>query len=259
MRTFPQRVAEDVHLLSFGLFRGNVYFVGSKERWALIDTGVAGVAARILDAARTLFGDTGPAAILLTHVHPDHSGSALELAQHWGCRVHAHPTELPLAIDRRLVTIERFANPMDRWVIVPILRLLPARSLARMLEAGSLAEVMHALPVDGSVPGLPGWRSIPTPGHTPGHVAFFRAADRVLVAGDAVLTVDAASPLALLAWALGSRRPRVAAPAWYTNWNPTQARASIALLAQLEPSVLATGHGLPLAEAAAALHAFASR
>ena len=29
-QTSPLRIAEDVHLLSFGLFRGNVYFVGSK-------------------------------------------------------------------------------------------------------------------------------------------------------------------------------------------------------------------------------------
>ncbi len=43
---------------------------------------------------------------------------------------------------------------------------------------------------DVGVPGLPDWQVIPTPGHTPGHLAPFREADRTLIAGDAVLTVD---------------------------------------------------------------------
>ena len=36
---------------------------------------------------------------------------------------------------------------------------------------------------------MPGWRWIPTPGHTPGHVSLFREADRSLIAGDAFVTV----------------------------------------------------------------------
>lgn len=37
-----------------------------------------------------------PASILLTHDHPDHSGSALELARMWSLPVHVHRDELPL-------------------------------------------------------------------------------------------------------------------------------------------------------------------
>src|SRR5207244_5588565 len=46
----------------------------------------------------------------------------------------------------------------------------------------------HALPGDCSVPGLRGWRWIHTPGHSPGHVSFFRESDRCLIAGDAFVT-----------------------------------------------------------------------
>src|SRR6478752_3395505 len=45
------------------------------------------------------------------------------------------------------------------------------------------------LPV-GELPGLPNWEWIATPGHSPGHVSFFRSSDRVLIAGDAFATMD---------------------------------------------------------------------
>ena len=44
------------------------------------------------------------------------------------------------------------------------------------------------LPLDGSVPHLPGWRWIHTPGHTAGHISLFRDSDRTLLAGDALTT-----------------------------------------------------------------------
>ncbi|MFC7668112.1 MBL fold metallo-hydrolase [Hymenobacter humi] len=55
---------------------------------------------------------------------------------------------------------------------------------------------VQALPADGSVPGLPGWRWVHTPGHTFGHVSFFREHDKLLVAGDAFTTVFAESGMA---------------------------------------------------------------
>ena len=44
---------------------------------------------------------------------------------------------------------------------------------------------LRTLPDDGTVPGLPGWRWVATPGHTVGHVSLFRDGDATLVAGDA--------------------------------------------------------------------------
>lgn len=66
-----------------------------------------------------------------------------------------------------------------------------------------------------SVPGLPDWQCIPTPGHTPGHVAFFRSSDRVLISGDAVLTVNLNSVRGLLA-----RKHRVSGPLYISTWQP---------------------------------------
>jgi glyoxylase-like metal-dependent hydrolase (beta-lactamase superfamily II) len=75
-----------------------VYFVRSGTSWVLIDAGWANDASRIERAAGSLFGaNSRPAAILLTHCHPDHAGSALPLARTWDCAVYMHPDELPIA------------------------------------------------------------------------------------------------------------------------------------------------------------------
>src|SRR5512139_2223287 len=95
----PVEIAPGVHWHSAGAVAGNIYFVQSASSWVLIDTSTAGQGRRIREAAETLFGaGARPAAILLTHVHPDHSGSALELARAWACAVYLHPDELELAL-----------------------------------------------------------------------------------------------------------------------------------------------------------------
>lgn len=80
-------VAAGVHCLRTGPWRlaSNVYLVESGSSWVLVDAGWPGQASVIRSAAESLFGrGTRPAAILLTHVHPDHSGSAAELARPGG-------------------------------------------------------------------------------------------------------------------------------------------------------------------------------
>ena len=258
----PSEIAPGVFWLPIGAISGNVYFVSAGSSWVLIDAGLASRGALIRQAAEAVFGTgVGPVAILLTHVHPDHSGSALELARLWSCPVYIHPDELPLAVDRRLATVVRFANPLDRWVILPLLRTIPRRRLEAMLEKESLASVARPLPKDAAVPGLDGWTSISAPGHSPGHVVFFRADDRVLISGDAVVTVILDSFWRSLAYALLPAKPRISGPPWYTTFDQKKAKASIAALARLEPRVLASGHGTPLMgeQTAELLRAFVNR
>jgi glyoxylase-like metal-dependent hydrolase (beta-lactamase superfamily II) len=231
-----------------GIMRSNVYFVRSGSSWVLIDAASKNCAQLIRKTAESLFGaDARPASILLTHDHPDHAGSALELARMWDCPVYLHPDELPLAVNNNLSTIKKYANPLDRWLILPMLRLMPRRRVESMLAKESLKEVARAFEPGAAVPGLPDWECVPAPGHTPGQVAFFRASDRVLIASDAVLTVDLNSPWGMLLWTLRINRPRVSGPPWYSTWDKPMAKQSVAVLAGLEPHVLASGHGVPMA------------
>ena len=199
-----------------GISRANVYFVQSGAAWVLIDTAGAKCGPLIRRIAESLFGaSTSPASILLTHSHPDHAGSAVELACLWDCPVYVHPDELPYVAIENLSTVEKYANPLDRWIILPILRMMPRRRVEAMLSSASIKDVVRAFDPSAAVPGLPDWECIPTPGHTPGHVAFFRTNDRVLITGDAVVTVNLNSFQGFLRWGLRRHKQRVAGPPWY--------------------------------------------
>jgi glyoxylase-like metal-dependent hydrolase (beta-lactamase superfamily II) len=146
------------------------------------------------------------------------------------------------------------AMPIDRWIVLPLMRTMGRRRREAVFARSSLGEVARTFEPDAGVPGLPGWQCIPTPGHTPGHVSYFRPDDRVLITGDAVVTLKMNSLTGLLL-----QRPGLSGPPWYTTWNRPAARQSNQRLARLEPTVLAGGHGQPMTgpETARALKTFA--
>jgi len=252
-----REIAPEVYLLGpWGRTQTNAYLVRDGSSWVLVDAGWEKDGPRIQAAARSLLGPgLAPSAILLTHAHPDHDGSARELAQAWGCPVFAHAAEVPLATGD-FAAMETYAGPLDRWLILPLMRAIGGRRREAILAGSSLAGIVRPLAPGGAIPGMEGWGWIHTPGHTPGHVAYVRARDRVVISGDAVLT------LKVNAWSgLLRQEQGLSGPPWYTTWDQEAATASIASIADLEPSVLAGGHGLPLAGpgTAAAVRAFAGR
>ncbi len=255
--TLAREIAPGVHWLPVGrgLMRANVYLVESGDDWVLVDAATAGQAEVIARAAQELFGKAcHPAAVLLTHDHPDHAGSARALAERWGVQIWVHPDELPLAIGGMRVFAD-YANPLDRWLILPLLGLSGERRQQATVTRASLRGMVHALDPRGKIPGLPDWELVPTPGHTPGHVAFSRPADGVLITGDAVVTLDLNSLRGL-----AKRRQCVSGPPWVATWSRRVAEKSIASVAALDPQVIAGGHGVPVAgeEAAAGLRALAA-
>jgi glyoxylase-like metal-dependent hydrolase (beta-lactamase superfamily II) len=252
----PEEIAAGVYRVETGrgLTGANVYLVRSGPGWVLIDTAWPGRGRLIKAAAESLFGaGTRPEAIVLTHIHPDHSGSALELARMWDLPVYVHPGEMVLAPGGYL---PEYGNPLDRWLIAPVLRLAPRRAVEASRSRHSLEGTARAFDPAAGVPGLPDWQAVPTPGHTQGHVAFFRGTDRVLITGDAILTVNLNSVPSLLAG-----KHEVAGPPYISTWNWPAARRSAAALARLDPDVLACGHGRPMTRpgAAAGLAALAGR
>jgi glyoxylase-like metal-dependent hydrolase (beta-lactamase superfamily II) len=251
----PEQIAPGVYRVAtgHGLTGANVYLVRSKAGWVLIDTAWPHRGQLIRAAAESVFGaGTRPDAIVLTHIHPDHAGSAAELARLWDRPVHVHPAELPMAPGRYL---PQYANPLDRWLIAPLLALMPRHMVAAGQARSSLVGTARGFDPAAGVPGLPDWQAVPTPGHTPGHVAFFRARDRVLITGDAALTVNVNSARGLL-----TGRHQVCGPPAISTWDWPAARQSVSALARLQPEVLACGHGRPMtgAQAAAGLVSLAA-
>src|SRR5690606_14419163 len=82
------------------------------------------------------------------------------------------------------------------------------------------------------------WRWIHTPGHTRGHVAFWREADRALIAGDAFITTNQES-----AYAVATQKPEIQGPPMYFTPDWASAKQSVQTLANLEPDLVVTGHG----------------
>jgi glyoxylase-like metal-dependent hydrolase (beta-lactamase superfamily II) len=243
----PREVASGIFQVGtgHGFTEVNVYLVRSAQGWVLVDTAWPKQAAAIRAAAESVFGPgTRPAAILLTHFHPDHSGAAPQLARLWQLPVWVGPDELPFAAGGY---DPAYAHPLDRWVIAPLLRLVPRRRLEAWQQRDSLEGVAVAFDPNAGVPGLPGWECIPTPGHTPGHMSFFRPEDRVLITGDALVTVKLNSLTGPFI-----ERPGLSGPPWYTTWHAEAAKHSIKRLAALRPLVVAGGHGNPITGAATA-------
>jgi glyoxylase-like metal-dependent hydrolase (beta-lactamase superfamily II) len=88
---------------------------------------------------------------------------------------------------------------------------------------------------------MPGWRWVPTPGQAPGHVALYREYGRFLIAGDAVTTTRQESVFSVVTQKQELHGP----PAYFTiDWE--KARRSALVLAALQPTVVACGHGEPL-------------
>jgi glyoxylase-like metal-dependent hydrolase (beta-lactamase superfamily II) len=215
----------------------NVYFVGepgSVRDWVLVDAGMPGSALAIRRAAEERFGPAArPRAIVLTHGHFDHVGALPELVRAWPeVPIYAHELEIPYIKGRSPYP------PPDPTVGGGMFS-----RLSPLFPRGpyDFGEQVFALPSDESIPGMPGWRWVPTPGHSPGHVSLFREGDGALLAGDAIVTTQQES-----AWAVLTQRQELHGPPMYFTCDWRSAEESVRRLAGLRPLVAATGHGVPM-------------
>jgi glyoxylase-like metal-dependent hydrolase (beta-lactamase superfamily II) len=194
---FP--VAPGVHRIPLplpndGLRAVNVYVLETSDGLVLVDGGWALASARdvLVEGLASLGWAIGDISrFLVTHVHRDHYTMAVLLRRESGARVGLGSGEQP--------TLELLQRG-DRKALsaqVPELRRMGATALADGIEkavAGASIDPRDWESPDdwleaGPVP-LPGGRvleTVPTPGHTAGHVVFHDLAGGLLFAGDHVL------------------------------------------------------------------------
>ena len=211
----------------------NLYLCGSPGSWVLIDAGLQGSAGTVVETAKDRFGaGAKPQAIILTHGHFDHVGAFPEVFEHWDVPVYAHRLELPH------LTGQADYPPPDPTVGEGAIALMSFTFPNKAIDLGAR---VRPLPDDGSVPHMPDWRWLHTPGHTAGHVSLFRNDDRCLIAGDAFVTTKQESLYAVVTQEREVHGP----PAYFTpDW--ANARRSVERLAALRPAIAATGHGPPI-------------
>lgn len=201
----------------------NCYLVREDDGFTLIDTNMSGSAESIIAAARELGDDIRR--IALTHAHVDHVGSVdalMKLLPHVELSISARDARF-MTGDMSLNRDEPQTAPRGGF---PKVESRPTRLLNDGEQVGSLRVVASA-------------------GHTPGHIAFYDERDGALLAGDS-FTAQAGISTA------GTFRlffPFPAMAAWH---RPTMLE-SAERLAQLQPTVLATGHGKVIAAPVAAM------
>ncbi|MFC7686957.1 MBL fold metallo-hydrolase [Ureibacillus sp. GCM10028918] len=229
-----QEVRPDIY--SFTIQVVNVCMIGEANNstgWTLVDAGMPKSVNTIIKEAEKRFGPNArPNGIVLTHGHFDHVGAVIELVEHWDVPVYAHESEIPY-----LTGVKSYPDP-DPTV--------EGGLLARMSpffpnEPINLGSHVKPLPSDGTVPILKDWNWVHTPGHSPGHVSFFRESDGALVVGDAFVTVKQESLFKVLV-----QEQEISGPPRYLTTDWKQAWHSVKKLKDLKPTIAITGHGLPM-------------
>jgi hydroxyacylglutathione hydrolase len=193
----------------------NVYFAED----VLIDAG------RTWDRRRILGELEGREVSLLalTHVHPDHQGSAKAVCEARGIPLACHADDVDAMEGRRPIQEAATGNPVNRFV-----RALwegPPHKVDRVLQDGD---------------EVAGFRVVHTPGHSRGHAMFFRESDRVVICGDVIRNMSYATAL-----------PGIKEPPPIFTYDPAENRRSIRKLAALEPSLILPGHGPAVTDIAA--------
>ena len=244
-----QKITDGIARISLAWSNAYVlYDTNGGKSATLIDCGLQKDRPALIAGLRTLgLEPSDVQTVLLTHAHCDHAGNAAYFANIGAALVtHEHETcflQLPRrsyaysgwnALRRPFTSltfaIGEFAQPVERCEV------------SRTLKEGDIVEAPG-----GTL------RVVYSPGHAPGHIAFYREHDQILFSGDAILNIV---PNLVPAWrktAL-SLPPRLLCDDW------KQVHESARRLVELSPRLLLSGHGLPLVEnAAATLRLWASR
>ncbi|MFD1361177.1 MBL fold metallo-hydrolase [Lentibacillus salinarum] len=210
----------------------NVMFVGYPKQgeWVLIDAGLPGAADEIRSEAAERFGENSrPSAIILTHGHFDHVGGLVELVKAWDVPVYSHELEIPY-----LTGEKSYPEPdmsVEGGVLAKISGMYPN-------EPVDLGDAVKPLPEDHTVPGMADWEWIHTPGHSPGHVSFYREKDSLLLSGDAFITVRQDSFYNVM-----MQNDEVNGPPRYLTTDWDAAKKSVEKLEALKPGLVVPGHG----------------
>ena len=154
----------------------------------------------------------------LTHAHPDHQGASHRLCEGLGVPFWVGEADADAAEDPELIRQRQPDSAMARFYIRIFIG--PGHPVDRMLKEGD---------------DVAGFQVIDVPGHSAGHIAFWRESDGVLILGDVLANIDQLTGL-----------PGLHEPKPYFTPDPARNRESAKRLGQLEPSLVLLGHGPPV-------------
>lgn len=210
----------------------NIIMIGDPTQgdWVLVDAGMPTCGPEILSVVQNRFGqDNKPSAILLTHGHFDHVGGLVHLLEKWDVPVYAHPLEFPF-----LTGEKEYPKPdpsVEGGLLAKISFLYPTHPI-------DIRNNLFPLPTDHTVRYLSDWVWVPSTGHSPGHVSFYRGEDRTLFSGDAFITVKQDSLYKVLL-----QKEEINGPPRYLTTDWSAAWDSVKNLESFQPLLVVPGHG----------------
>jgi len=229
---FQRDVAPGIHRLEHAYT--NQYLVEDVDRLVIVDAGLPRSYGPLVDAIHHLGHDVDAvSALIVTHGHFDHVGTARRLAKQWRIPVHIHRDDVWLAAHPY-----RYAHQNATRVGVPLRNPPSWKLLSRMAFAGAFRvrgiDEAHvsAFADNGELPG--GAEVIPTPGHTFGHVSLYFPDRDAVIAGDALVTLDPYT---------GAHGPRLIAGSATADFERN--RDSLDALAATGAKSVLPGHGVP--------------
>jgi glyoxylase-like metal-dependent hydrolase (beta-lactamase superfamily II) len=230
-------VAEGVHRIEDAYT--NWYLIESDGGLTVVDAGVPRSWDSLHDALRQLGRKPEDvAALVLTHAHFDHVGFAERARRVFDVPVYVHENDVPLTRHPLQYGHERARTPY-LLTQVRALPIVAALTRARAWWPDAVRSVVRFQ--DGSlpVPGSP--RVIFTPGHTLGHCALHLPDRDVLIAGDAIVTLDPYT---------ARTGPRIVARA--ATADSERALSALDALAETGARTVLVGHGEPWRDGAEA-------
>jgi glyoxylase-like metal-dependent hydrolase (beta-lactamase superfamily II) len=225
-----KEVAKSVYMLS--LAWSNVYILKEGQNVALIDTGLQKDRPAILRGLAELgVSEKQVGAVYLTHAHTDHGGNAAYFARQ-GARLHVHEAEAPyIGVPRRTYLLPGWRGWTRPFMTIGFWVGEWLYAVERYNPDVVLTEDMMLDAPGGAL------RVVFSPGHSPGHAAYFRESDGTLFSGDSILTLIPISRANALSLPLH---------VFSTDW--AQTKQSARRVAALGPRALLAGHGWPLTE-----------
>jgi glyoxylase-like metal-dependent hydrolase (beta-lactamase superfamily II) len=189
----------------------NLYLLAEPSGLTLIDTGITKSGAKLVLETISKLGrqPTDLKTILITHADPDHTGSAAELKALTDAKIFAH------TLDGQEMAAGRAGRPPQGF-LAPVIKLMLSSHIPAQTPDGFLED-------DQVLPMMGGLQVIATPGH----LAFYIPSKKILLAGDAMMSLR--GKLSFM------RSP--------FTWDYAQGVKSVQKLSKLGVTTVCCGHG----------------
>ena len=218
---YTLEVIPNVHQVTVRL--ANMFLI-TEKKMTLIDAGYPGSVPYLVECIRKL--GRSPEEIelvIVTHNHPDHTGSITELREYADFKIAVHSADVEPSSNILPYPVGKYIGGLFKTRLLSRLRkrlILDDNNVDIKLQDNQVLDILGGLQI------------VPTPGHTPGSISLYASKFKILFVGDA----------------LGKRENHLRLPYRPISNDHQQAITSVRRMAELDVQTLCFGHGHPITE-----------